>query len=186
VIAGWDAPRRVVVLPVRGLWRWKFRGGRSADAFAALWGGVFDWLAQGGADERAVFATASWLREGEPVTWRRGATTDSVITARLRRDGGATADTTVPIRFASGATTALTPPLAPGVWRASVPGGTVSFAVNASGEWVPRTPIASRAATAGSPAAGTRRSLRDQWWWYALAIATLCAEWWMRRRIGLR
>ncbi|MBM3908390.1 MAG: hypothetical protein FJ363_10015 [Gemmatimonadetes bacterium] len=185
VIAGWDAPRRVAVLPVRGLWRWNFRGGRSADAFAALWGGVFDWLSHGSVDDRAALVASPWLREGDPVTWRRGASSDSVITVRLRRDGAA-ADTTVPVRFAPGAITATTPPLAAGVWRASLSGGTVSFAVNASGEWVPRKPIESRAATAGAPATGTRLSLRDQWWWYALAIAMLCAEWWMRRRVGLR
>ncbi|MHB0963493.1 MAG: hypothetical protein ACYC5V_09830 [Gemmatimonadaceae bacterium] len=185
VIAGYDEPRRIAVLPVRGLWRWKFRGGRSADAFAALWGGVLDWLAEGRTDERAVFATSPWLREGEPVTWRRGASRDSVITLRLRRDGAATDDSAT-LHFSDALVAATSAPLAAGTWRATVPGGTSVFVVNASAEWVPRRPLVSRAVSAGTPAVGTRPSMRSGWWWYALALALLCAEWWMRRRVGLR
>src|SRR6185503_12336016 len=43
VIAGTDAPRRVVVVAGSGMWRWRFRGGESSDAFTALWGSLFDW-----------------------------------------------------------------------------------------------------------------------------------------------
>ncbi|MHB1094924.1 MAG: hypothetical protein ACYC3F_02005 [Gemmatimonadaceae bacterium] len=185
VIAGYDEPRRTAVLPVRGLWRWKFRGGRSADAFAAVWGGVLDWLAEGRTDERAVFAVTPWLREGEPVTWRRGASRDSVITLRLRRDGSATDDRAT-LHFSDALGAVSSPPLAAGTWRATVPGGTSVFVVNASAEWVPRRPIVSRAASAGAPAVGMRPSMRSGWWWYALVLALLCAEWWMRRRVGLR
>ena len=185
VIAGYDAPRRIAVLPVRGLWRWKFRGGRSADAFAAVWGGVLDWLAEGRTDERAVFAVTPWLREGDPVTWRRGASRDSVITLRLRRDGAATDDRAT-LHFSDALGAASSPPLAAGTWRATVPGGTSVFVVNASDEWVPRRPIVSRAVSAGAPAVGMRPSMRSGWWWYALVLALLCAEWWMRRRAGLR
>lgn len=185
VIAGYDEPRRIVVLPVRGLWRWQFRGGRSADAFAAVWGGVLDWLAEGRTDERAVFAATPWLREGEPVTWRRGASRDSSIALRLRRDGSA-AEQRVTLQFSDALGMATSAPLAAGIWRATAPGGTSTFAVNASAEWVPRRPIPSRTVTAGPPAAGARASMRGGWWWYALVIALLCAEWWMRRRVGLR
>jgi hypothetical protein len=185
VIAGYDEPRRIAVLPVRGLWRWKFRGGRSADAFAAVWGGVLDWLAEGRTDERAVFTATTWLREGDPVTWRRGAGRDSVFTVRLRRDGSATEDR-VTLRFSDAPGTVTSAPLAAGIWRATVPGGTSVIAVNASAEWAPRRPILSRTVTAGAPAAVARASLRGAWWWYALVVALLCAEWWMRRRIGLR
>ena len=185
VVAGYDAPRRVAVLPVRGLWRWQFRGGRSADAFAALWGGVFDWLAEGGVEERAVLVSSPWVREGDPITWRRGATADSAVVVRLHRDGarGETVDT---LRYSDAAGVATSPPLPAGIWRASVQGGDVAFAVNASSEWLPRRPIVSRGAVPGVGAAGARPSVRDQWWWFALALALLCAEWWMRRRIGLR
>ncbi|MBA4070746.1 MAG: hypothetical protein C0497_02775 [Gemmatimonas sp.] len=185
VIAGYDGPRRIAVLPVRGLWRWQFRGGRSADAFAAVWGGVLDWLAEGRTDERAVFAATPWLREGEPVTWRRGAVGDSVITLRLRRDGSASEDS-VTLHFSDAFGAASSAPLAAGTWRATVPGGASVFVVNASAEWVPRRSIASRATVTGPPAAGMRAGMRSGWWWYALVLVLLCAEWWMRRRVGLR
>jgi hypothetical protein len=185
VVAGFDAPRRIAILPVRGLWRWRFRGGRSADAFAALWGGVLDWLSQGDADERAARVATPWLRAGDPVPWRRGATRDSIVPVRLRREGSSDS-ATVALRFSDASGTATTPPLAAGTWHAAVLGGSSSFVVNASSEWVPRRPVVSRAAIAGAPSVGAAHSLRSGWWWFALLIAMLCAEWWMRRRIGLR
>ena len=185
VVAGYDAPRRIAVLPVRGVWRWKFRGGRAADAFAALWGGVADWLVQGDADERAARAVQPWLREGDPVTWRRGVTRDSLVTVKLHRDG-ASSDTSITLRFSDAATTTTTAPLRAGIWRATVAGGSSVFAVNASAEWVPRRPITARAAVTGPALSSSAASLRAGWWWYALVLVLLCAEWFMRRRIGLR
>jgi len=185
VVAGYDEPRRIAVLPVRGLWRWKFRGGRSADAFAALWGGVIDWLAQGDVDERAARVAVPWLREGEPVTWRRGAARDSVVHVTLRRDGASAAES-VALHFGAMGGIATSPPLAAGTWRATAPGGTSEFVVNPSAEWVPRRPILSRAAVAGVAPLGAVGSLRAGWWWYAVVIALLGAEWFMRRRIGYR
>lgn len=38
-----ETPRRVAIVPAAGFARWRLRGGRSADAFDALWGNVFDW-----------------------------------------------------------------------------------------------------------------------------------------------
>ncbi len=185
VVAGDDAPRRIAVMPVRGLWRWRFQGGRSADAFAAVWGGVFDWLTRGEVDERPARVASPWMREGEPVTWRRGAGRDSVVTVRLHRDGTAS-DDSVTVRFQDAAGVATSPPLAAGVWRATVGGGTSVFAVNAGAEWIPRRPVISRSAVAGTVARGAASSLRSGWWWYALLMVALCVEWVMRRRVGLR
>ena len=185
VLAGDDAPRRIAVIPARGLWRWKFRGGRAADAFAALWGGVFDWLAQGEADERPARVASPSLREGEPVTWRHGAGRDSVVTVQLRREG-ATADERLTLRFPELGGTTVSPPLAAGVWRATIGNVTSRFVVNAGTEWLPVKPVTSRAAVAGVPAAASPASLRSGWWWWALLLAALSAEWVMRRRVGLR
>jgi hypothetical protein len=185
VLAGSDAPRRIAVLPARGMWRWKFRGGRSADAFAALWGGVFDWLAQGEVDERPARVATPSLREGEPVVWRRGVGRDSVVTVRLRRDG-TTKDDTLQLRFAEAGGALTTPALAVDVWRATIAGGTSTFVVNPSAEWLPRRPVVSRAAVAGDLTPGAASGIRNGWWWFALALAALCAEWWMRRRVGHR
>jgi len=185
VLAGDDAPRRIAVMPARGLWRWKFRGGRSADAFAALWGGVFDWLAQADADERPARVASPTLREGEPVTWRHGAGSDSVVVVQLRREG-ATADERLTLRFPELGGATLSPPLAAGVWHATIGKVTSPFVVNASAEWLPVKPVTSRATVAGVPAAGAPASLRTGWWWWALLLAALSAEWVLRRRVGLR
>ena len=39
-----DGARRIAVIPASGLWRWRLRGGRAADAFDAVWGSIFDWV----------------------------------------------------------------------------------------------------------------------------------------------
>jgi hypothetical protein len=41
-----DSVRRVIVMPVRGTYRWALRGGAAADAFATIWGAVFAALAE--------------------------------------------------------------------------------------------------------------------------------------------
>jgi hypothetical protein len=142
-------------------------------------------MARGDVDERPARVASPWLREGEPVTWRRGAGRDSVVTVRLRRDG-TTADVHVVLRFSDAVSTATSPPLAAGVWRATVGNGTSAFVVNAGAEWIPRRPIVSRSSVAGDAAVGAPSSLRSGWWWYALLLVALCAEWVMRRRVGLR
>jgi hypothetical protein len=35
--------QRVVRIPAAGFWRWKSRGGRSAESYDALFGALFDW-----------------------------------------------------------------------------------------------------------------------------------------------
>lgn len=116
-----EGARRTVVVPASGLWRWRLRGGRTADAFDAVWGSVFDWVG----DER------------------RGA--------------------------AAAADAALAPS------RAAL-----------RAEWVPRRPtVAAGAVGDGVPMDRAPRAL-GAWWLAAIAIAALCAEWLLRRRIGLR
>lgn len=41
-----DSERRVIVMPVRGTYRWALRGGAAGDAFAAIWGAIFAALAE--------------------------------------------------------------------------------------------------------------------------------------------
>jgi hypothetical protein len=36
---------RSVIVSAAGLWRWRTRGGRPGDAFDAVWGSIFDWVA---------------------------------------------------------------------------------------------------------------------------------------------
>lgn len=115
VVALAEGAKRVAVVPAAGMWRWRLRGGRSADAFDAVWGSIFDWV---GADPNAGAASPS---RGGP-----------------------------------------------------------------SREWVPRRPTVSAGEVGdGLPLDRAPRAL-GAWWLALLAIVALCAEWLLRRRIGLR
>lgn len=185
VVVGRDAPRRIVTITASGFWRWRFRAGASADAYAALFGGIFDWLAAERADRRGAVPDEGIVRSGQAIRWRRGSSTDSLVRVALRRRGGARADTLL-LRFAPGTTVQESASLPVGVYDITVPGGQAVLAVNASAELLPER------ATLASSAVGRRSNLADargaraNGWLYALAIALLCGEWVLRRRMGLR
>ncbi|CAN5595216.1 hypothetical protein BH09GEM1_BH09GEM1_24540 [soil metagenome] len=185
-IVGWEAPRRIAVIGASGFWRWRFRGGVRADAYSALFGALYDWIAGGRTDRRAVVPDGEALRAGMPVRWHRGAPTDSVATAVLVRKDATAQRRTVTIRFASGANEAETSPLPVGIYEVTTDGGTSLIAVNQSRELVPRRPTVVSGAVGGEPAVGEAPALRDKRWVYALVVLLLCAEWLLRRRGGLR
>jgi hypothetical protein len=186
VIAGWERSRRVVVVSASGLSGWRARGGAPADAYAALWGGVFDWLAAGRGDLRGVVPDADGLREGDPLRWRRGNSPDSVARIVVTRRGPRAGRDSLTVRFAPGASVAETPPLPRGVYDLAVPGGRAVIAVNASAEWLPRPPRVRSGTIRGTPAAANAPRLRGFRWVYGIALALLCAEWLLRRRRGMR
>lgn len=185
IVVGSEQPRRVVVVAASGIWRWRFRGGTSADAFTALWGSIFDWLAEQRADRRAAVPDGRLLRAGEPVVWRRGSSADSAVTLVLQRRGDAARDT-LRLRFAGGASVVESAPLAPGTYDVAAPGGAAVLVVNASRELLPRAPRVRSGAVGSAPLADTAPRLRALPWAYALALLLLCAEWVLRRRIGMR
>jgi hypothetical protein len=185
VIAGSEQPRRVVVVTGSGYWRWRFRAGASTEAFAALWGGVFDWMAAGGDDRRGAVPAAAWARAGDQIVWRRGARRDSVVTVVLRNSGTARVDT-VTLRFPGSATVAESPPLPAGEYDITVPGGRTRLAVSVSREWLPRRASVASGDKGTARPSGLAPRLRDAWWAYVLALAALCMEWLVRRRAGLR
>jgi hypothetical protein len=185
LVSGNSRPRRTVVVGASGLWRWKFRGGRSADAFTALWGSVFDWLTGDAADARAAHPATPWVRAGEPVRWRRGSARDTAATVVIRPAGSRRADT-LSLRFAGETGVADTPPLAAGVYETHTAGGDGLLAVNVSAEWLPRRPIVRSGAVGSAPAADRAPRARALWWLYALALIALCPEWVLRRKVGLR
>jgi hypothetical protein len=192
LIVGSDEPRRVVIVAASGFWRWRFRGGVSSDAFTALWGSIFDWLAAERADRRAAVPDERVLRAGEPIRWRRGSPADSLVTVTLHRRDAQTSGTprvdSMTIRFGREANIVETPGLAAGLYDVSVRGGSALLAVNASREWLPRAPRLSSGAakTTGALSADAASRLRGMGWPYALAIALLCTEWILRRRRGMR
>jgi hypothetical protein len=183
--SGSTRPRRTVVVPATGLWRWRFRGGRSADAFTALWGSVFDWLTGDAVDVRAAHPASAWVRTGEPLRWRRGTGRDSVATVVLRARGATKADT-LHLRFAGEGGVAFSPSLAPGLYETHAAGGDGLIAVNVSSEWVPRRATVKSGSVGSAPGVDRAPRARAAWWLYALTLAALCAEWMFRRRIGLR
>jgi hypothetical protein len=185
LVVGSDAPRRVVLVTGSGFWRWRFRGGASADAFAALWGGIFDWLAAERADRRGAVPEATLVRSGQSIRWRRGSTADSLVHVLIQPRPSGRQDTLV-LRFGPGTSVQETTPLPSGVYDVIVPGGRALLAVNASAELLPRRPRLQ------SGSVGTRRHVdearraRNKSLLYILVVALLCAEWMTRRRIGLR
>ncbi|MEO7086995.1 MAG: hypothetical protein ABI442_05695 [Gemmatimonadaceae bacterium] len=185
ILVGTDEPRRVIIVAASGLWRWRFRGGVSSDAFTALWGSIFDWLAAERADRRGAVPDERLVRAGDPIRWRRGSSADTIVPMTLRERGGARVDS-MTLRFTSGATVVETSPLAPGLYDATTRGGSSTLAVNPSREWLPRAPRVASGAVRGAVSADTAPRLRGMGWAYVLATLMLCAEWTLRRRKGLR
>lgn len=183
-IAGSESPRRVVV-GVSGLWRWRFRGGVAAEAYTAVWGSIFDWLASERLDTRAALPDAQLLRAGEQVEWRRGGA-DSVVNVVLRRRGAADSIPLV-LRFAEGAATSRSPALAAGVYDLEVAGGRSLLVVNTTRELLPVRPsVSSGPVGTVSPGTGELPRARSATWPFVLIVLLLCAEWLLRRRVGLR
>ena len=186
VIMGVERPRRVVTIAAAGFWRWRFRGGRSADAYDALWGSIFDWLAAQRTDARAAVPADAIVREGDDVRWIRGSGSDSIVTVRLRRRGDPARTDSVTLRFGASGTIAESGPLGAGVYDVTVAGGSAILVVNGARELLPRLPTVQSGNIGEAAVTGERPRLRDKGWPLLLALGALCAEWLLRRRSGLR
>jgi hypothetical protein len=174
-------------VPVSGLWRWSFRGGASGDAFAALWGGIFDWLAAERRDLRPAIPADALVREGDAIRWRRGSAADSVATVLLTaRDRPGQPTDTLTLAFAGGSSVAESPALSAGSYDVHTSAGPALLIVNASREWLPRAPSVVSGDVRGTALAGAVPHLRGMPWVYVLLVVMLCAEWLWRRHIGLR
>lgn len=185
VIVGRDsAGIRTVTVAADGLWQWGFHPGASEEAYRQLVAATADWLL-GGADTAS--GAARPLRRvvplGAPIVFQRGDSSASGTLAvtwsgdslhredTLRFDGAGQGEARLPpgrysYRFAQG-------------------GHGVVAVEPWSEEFVPRPPrLAAHEAAGGNRVA--RNALRDAWWVYALIVALLSTEWWLRRRMGLR
>lgn len=185
-VVGTEGARRSVTVAASGLWRWQFRGGASADAFATLWGSLFDWLAGERSDVRAALPADALVRAGEMVRWRRGSGADTVVAVTLARRGAGGGADSLTLRFAPATSIAESPPLAPGVYDVRVRGGATVLAVNPSREWLPRQPTVRAGRVGSGPPLAEAPRLRSVGLAYAAALVLLCAEWLSRRRLGLR
>lgn len=166
-----------------GFAEWALRGGRSADAFTALWGAIFDWLAVSEGDGDGVWLSGTVLRAGEPLRWRRGGG-DSVQTIVLTESAGA-ADS-LELRFEDGVDVVETPSMRAGTYRVQVGERTTTAIVNASREWVPTAPAALPTISAVGAASEAARPLLERFWPFLAALVLLSIEWFARRWVGLR
>lgn len=185
-----NAGQRTVLVSGSGWAGWSLRAGRSREAFAALWGAIFDWLSAGRGDLRAARPVGGVLRAGEPVAWRRGGA-DTVVTVRLaRRAGNATAASaatdSLTLRFSGALFETQTPALPAGVYDVEAAGGRSVLVVNASREWVPRAPAVQGGPLARGVAGSDAPRLADKSWPFVAALLLLCAEWLLRRASGQR
>lgn len=185
-LVGWEAPRRVAVLGASGFWRWRFRGGLRADAYGALFGTLFDWLAAGRSDRRSVVPDAGVFRAGAPLRWRRGSPTDSVVALTLVRRGTPARTDSMTLRFAESATMVESAPVPPGVYDVRSANGTSVLVVNPSSELLPRRPTVRSGRIGGRPSLADAPLARELGWLYVVAVLGLCAEWLLRRRVGMR
>lgn len=175
---------RTIVVSGSGYAGWALRGGRSAEAFGALWGAIFDWLAAGRGDVRAARPMASLLRAGEAVAWRRGGV-DSIVSVRLSRRGESGVDS-LTLRFVGASFETTSPALAAGVYDVQVEGGASVLVVNASREWVPRAPTVRDGVLSRGALSSDAPRLADAGWPFVLALLLLCGEWIGRRAVGYR
>jgi hypothetical protein len=185
IVTGRDIPRRVAVVSGSGFWRWRFRGGAGADAYSALWGGIFDWLAAERSDQRDAVPEGAVLRAGEPVRWRRGSSVDSSVRVVLSRRRPARVDT-INLRFATGTAIQESPGLEAGVYDAIVPKGRALLVVNASSELLPAQPRFASGGAGRRASADAAGGVRRFGMLYVLVVLLLCVEWIGRRRAGLR
>lgn len=182
---GWERPKRTVLVPASGFWRWRFRGGATAAAHSAFWGSVIDWLAAERADNRAASPADGAVREGQLIRWRRGLPTDTVVAVELVRRGSGGRDS-MTVRFAAGSLFAESPSRPAGVYDITSRGGSSVLVVNPSAEVLPRRPTVVEGEIGTGEALTDAPRLRGIGWIFAIVILALCIEWILRRRLGLR
>ena len=185
-LVGWESPRRIAVLGASGFWRWRFRGGQRADAYGAFFGTLFDWLAAGRSDRRSVVPGAGVFRAGQPLRWRRGSPTDSVVSLTLVRRGAPARTDSITLRFSENATVVESPSVPPGVYDVRVANGSSVIVVNPSTELLPRRPTVQSGRIGGRPSLADAPLARELGWLYVVVVLALCTEWLLRRRAGLR
>ena len=186
VVVGRDDGRvRRVTVAADGLWRWAFRAGSSEQTYRAWVAATASWLL-GGADSARGLArlVRPVVSNGRPLVfeWAGAGAARAVPIVWSGEDAGNRADT---LRF-DGAGRALAW-LPPGVYRYRLArGGAGTAAVESySPELLPRAvTIGTRDAKVQRPLG--RTSARDWLWLFGLCVLALSAEWFARRRLGLR
>jgi hypothetical protein len=178
-----SAGRRQILVGAAGLWRWAFRGGSSEQAYRALVAASASWLLGGGdpaaGRARPVHPVAE---QGRPIVFERVRPDSGGLRIDLRGPRGTRVDT---LRFDGAGRAELELPPGRYDYRLEGGGSGIVAVEQYSTELLPRpVTLTERIASAAPPR--SRASLRDQWWLFALAVVGFSAEWWWRRRAGLR
>jgi hypothetical protein len=121
-----------------------------------------------------------------PLRWRRGSPTDSIVAVTLVRRGTPARTDSMTLRFSESATVVESPPMPPGVYDVRSENGTSVIAVNPSTELLPRRPTVRSGQIGGRPSLADAPLARELGWLYVVAVLGLCAEWLLRRKLGMR
>jgi hypothetical protein len=119
------------------------------------------------------------------VRWRRGSPNDTVVPVAVVKRGTSVTDS-ITVRFPSGALFAESPSLTAGIYDVSTSGGTSVLVVNQSAEMLPKRPSVAEGDIGTGEALTDAPRLRGIGWIFAIVILSLCTEWMIRRRLGLR
>jgi hypothetical protein len=108
-----------------------------------------------------------------------------VVRVALSRRGTPTTDT-LTLTFGPAADVVETAPLDEGVYDVRSERGSALLVVNPSREWYPRLTTVPSGSVGSAAANRDAPRARNAGWLFGIAIAGLCAEWIVRRRMGLR
>ncbi len=193
IVAGAAGSRRWAIAGAEGYWRWAFRRGAGRQIYRTLWTGLAGWLMTGRSGAgTALEPLRRVVQRGEALAWAVPGGVDSLAVELVDEDS------TV-VRSGSA--------VAAGTLSVSLPPGRYSYRAHAHAaervtaatgpaeverftrELLPAPAALGDAAevTAGAGDGDIgRRRLATLGWPYLVLIALFCAEWAVRRLIGLR
>ncbi len=192
VVGSWGS-RRWAVAGAEGYWRWAFRQEVGRQLYRTLWTGVGGWLLTGrdGAGPGLV-PLRRVVERGEALAWAVPGRADSLVVEL------ADEDSTVVWSGSAGPADTLSVSLPPGEYSYQASAHGAERLTTASGpveverfarELLPTpTALVDMAEVGTGAGAGDfgRRGLATLGWPYLVLIALFCAEWAVRRLIGLR
>jgi hypothetical protein len=175
---------RKVTTAADGLWRWAFRGGSSEQAYRSLVAGSLSWLL-GAADTASGKArlVRPVVANARPVWFEWSGTGAPAPVGIAIVTGGTTARDT--LRFDGNGRASLWLPVGRHGYQVDGGGGGSVVVEEWSEEWLPRPAVLENREAPAIASVGFSSS-RSWIWLFGLCVASLAAEWFFRRKLGLR